>query len=113
MRDPFLRTKGWVSRSLPADNSLVDTVAIEGGVAGEATEVSSGRHIDGVSLGVSNGSRDIDESLLATGDHDTIKIIRLYFYDDEVIVTYERDNPPLYTTVSFPAGQESPTMVGQ
>lgn len=75
MKDRFLHTKGWVSRSLPADNSLVNAVAIKGGVAGEATNVSSGRRGGGVSLCVPNGSRHIDESLLATGDDDTIKII--------------------------------------
>lgn len=56
--------------SLPADNGLVDSIAIKGGVGGEATDVCSGRDGGGVSLGVANGSRGLDESLLATWDND-------------------------------------------
>ena len=100
-------------RSLPADNGLVDSVAIKGGVGGEATDVGSGRDGGGVSLGVANGSRGLDEGLLATWDNDAIKLISLPSCVEGVTVTYERDIPPLYTTVSFAAGQERLGMTGQ
>lgn len=66
----MLHTKCWVPGSLPADNGLVDSIAIKGGVGGEATHVSSDRDRGGVSLGEPNGSRGLDISLLATWDDD-------------------------------------------
>lgn len=66
-----------------------------------------------MSLGVSNGSRGLDVGLLATGDDDAIKLISLRLCAENAANTYERDIPPLYTTVSFPAGQDSAGVSGQ
>lgn len=99
--------------SLPADNGLVDSVAIKGGVGGEATDIGAERDGGGVSLGEPNRSRGLDVGLLATRDDDAIKLISLCFCAENAAITYERDIPPLYTTVSFPAGQDSAGVSGQ
>lgn len=65
--------------SLPADNGLVDSVAIKGGVGGEATDVGAERDGGGVSLGEPNSSRGLDVGLLATGDDNAVKLISFCF----------------------------------
>lgn len=66
-----------------------------------------------MSLGEPNGSRGLDVGLLATWDDDAIKLISLCFRAQKATITYARDIPPLYTTVSSPAGQESAGVSGQ
>lgn len=91
----MLHTELWVLWGLPADNGLVDSVAIKGGIGGEATDVGTSWDGGGVSLGEANGSRGLDVGLLATGDDDTIKLISFCFYYEKALGTYARDIPPL------------------